>query len=149
MSFTSDQYLALCKRRFGAANPERIDNPLWEWMVRSGLNPYWARQELGVDSDAVSCAMPGNPDWCFDRIGAPTVTLDDGRTITIAGEHEDYYDPDFCIYNDVVVTKGDDVEIYGYPADVFPPTDFQSATLIDDQIWLIGSVGYVVQREYG
>ena len=64
--------------------------------------------------------------------------------ICIAGEHEDYYDPDFCIYNDVVVLGLDgSVEIYGYPKDVFPPTDFHTATLVGDRVIVIGRLGYM------
>jgi hypothetical protein len=38
----------------------------------------------------------------------PSLTLlPDGRAIQIGGEHEDYYDPDFCIYNDVFVHEPD------------------------------------------
>ena len=37
--------------------------------------------------------------------GRSTVWLPDGRVVLIAGEHEDSYDPDFCIYNDVVVIQ--------------------------------------------
>lgn len=34
------------------------------------------------------------------------------------------------------------MEIYGYPAEVFPPTDFHTATLIQDRLCIIGSLGY-------
>lgn len=65
----------------------------------------------------------------------------------IAGEHEDYYDPDFYIYKDIVLKHPDGrIEIYGYPEDVFPPTDFHTATLVGNQIILIGNLGYVSQR---
>ena len=68
----------------------------------------------------------------------------------VAGEHEDGYDPDFCIYNDVFVhAPGENVIIYGYPESIFPPTDFQSATLIGGSIYLIGSLGYPGTRRYG
>jgi hypothetical protein len=44
------------------------------------------------------------------------------------GEHEDFYDPDFCIYNDVFVHERDgSVAIYGYPESVFPPTDYDAS----------------------
>src|SRR5262249_23538357 len=67
----------------------------------------------------------------------------DGREVLIAGEHEDFYDPDFFIYNDVVVKEPDDkIAIYGYPKEVFPPTDFHTATLLPGRILLIGSLGY-------
>lgn len=38
------------------------------------------------------------------------------------------------------------IEIFVYPEDVFPPTDFHSATLVGSQIILIGNLGYVSQR---
>ena len=76
--------------------------------------------------------------------------LPDGRLVLIAGEHEDHYDDDFCIYSDVT-TLGTDgsVDHFIYPKDVFPPTDFHSATLVEDQIWLIGSLGYPENRKDG
>ncbi|MDB5806274.1 MAG: hypothetical protein JWN73_3596 [Betaproteobacteria bacterium] len=71
-----------------------------------------------------------------------------GREILIAGEHEDHYDPDFHIYNDVVVKHPDGrIDIYGYPREVFPPTDFHSATLAGDQIVLIGNLGNESDRQ--
>ena len=76
--------------------------------------------------------------------------LPDSREVLIAGEHEDYYDPDFYIYSDVVVRHPDGrLEIFGYPKEVFPPTDFHSATLFDDHILLIGSLGYIQSRKEG
>ncbi|HRI71165.1 MAG TPA: hypothetical protein PK156_43330 [Polyangium sp.] len=72
----------------------------------------------------------------------------DGRAIQIGGEHEDYYDADFCIYNDVFVHKRDgSIAVYGYPESVFPPTDFHTATLIGEYIYVIGSAGYQEQRQ--
>ncbi len=76
--------------------------------------------------------------------------LPDGRVIEIAGEHEDYYDPDFCIYNDVFVhdRKGN-CDIYIYPREVFPPTDFHTATLAGEHIYIIGNLGYLEDRRPG
>lgn len=75
------------------------------------------------------------PVWCFHRFGKSITEFPDGRIIEIGGEHEDYYDPDFCIYNDVVVHYGGGrFEIFGYPEEVFPPTDSHSATLVGDVI---------------
>lgn len=46
--------------------------------------------------------------------------LEDGRALFIAGEHEDSYDPDFCIYNDLIVFHTDkSVQIFAYPREVF------------------------------
>jgi hypothetical protein len=76
--------------------------------------------------------------------------LPDGRAVQVGGEHEDFYDPDFCIYNDVFVHEKDGtVAIYGYPEAVFPPTDFPTATLVGDFVYLIGSLGYQGTRRFG
>ena len=80
----------------------------------------------------------------FDRFGMSEDVLDDGRKIYIAGEHEYGYDPEFFIYNDVIVEEDDVIIIYGYPKEIFPPTDFHS-TLYDKNnncIWIVGSLGY-------
>lgn len=70
--------------------------------------------------------------------------------VEIAGEYEDFYDPDFCIYNDMVVHRRDDTyDIYGYPEAVFPPTDFHTATLIGDGLFLVGGLGDQGTRRFG
>ncbi len=38
-------------------------------------------------------------------------------------------------------------EILGYPEAVFPPTDFHSATLVGQWIYIIGNLGYIHTRE--
>ncbi|HMN31542.1 MAG TPA: hypothetical protein PKE45_25560 [Caldilineaceae bacterium] len=93
----------------------------------------------------------GSAVWCFKRFGTSRTRLPDGREIYIAGEHEDFYDPDFYIYNDVIVIHPDlDIQIYGYPREVFRPTDFHSATLVQDaSIYIIGSLGYYGTRQPG
>src|SRR4029078_11149922 len=40
-------------------------------------------------------------------------------------------------------------DIYGYPREDFPPTDFHSATLVGTHLWLIGNLGYREERRYG
>jgi hypothetical protein len=76
--------------------------------------------------------------------------LPDGRFIQIAGEHEDHYDPDFCIYNDVFIHDGKGgFEILGYPKEVFPCTDFHTATLVGEWIYIIGNLGYPDERRPG
>ena len=91
------------------------------------------------DSDGVT--------WCIWRFGSTCTKLPDGRWIFIAGEYEDYYDPDFYIYNDVIVIENPEtavpkVTVYGYPKSVFAPTDFHEAILIDSYIWILGTLGY-------
>ena len=90
-----------------------------------------------------------SPVWCAQRFGQSITFLEDGRVVQVGGEHEDSYDPDFCIYNDVFVHEGEAIRIHGYPEDVFPPTDFHTATLLGREIVLIGSLGYVGTRKLG
>lgn len=123
--------------------PTRIQNPLWEKRIRAQLweEPYAASDNPPDEQQ---------PFWSFDRFGQSVTELPDGRTLYIAGEHEDFYMPDFCIYNDIVVVHPDrSLEIYGYPEGTFPPTDFHSATLAGDQLILIGNTGYPEQRREG
>ena len=131
--------------RFGKANPERMNNPVWEWLIRSKLNAFSAGERFNEPS-----AMDVGPGWCFDRFGQSSTVLTDGRTVLIAGEHEDYYDPDFYIYNDVVVRHPDGgIDIFGYPRNVFPQTDFHTATLIGNRVIVIGNLGYGEERKPG
>ncbi|KAK4449002.1 hypothetical protein QBC34DRAFT_300250 [Podospora aff. communis PSN243] len=174
-------------------------------MIAKGDQAYNAKRMLDIRP-----GPPGtNPSWCFDRFGRTTTWLEDGRIVFIGGEHEDWYDPDFCIYNDVVVVSpaehpevvsrevrvpreeddwegrdwedyyGDEdedegeedvwilvegleikpprpgeMEIHGYPASVFPPTDGHVAVYVEkvkwrEYIYIIGGVGYTpgVHRE--
>lgn len=83
----------------------------------------------------------------------------DRWVVSIGGEHEDWYDADFMIYNDVIVRDfHGGVHIFGYPKDVFPPTDFHTATLVGELdynpdfhevgIYIIGGIGYKEDREW-
>lgn len=94
--------------------------------------------------------MDAGPGWTLRRFGQSCTPLPDGREFLIAGEHEDSYDPDFFIYNDVIVReRNGEFEIFGYPTKIFPPTDFHSATLVGNQILIIGSLGYAEGRQAG
>ncbi|KAM7197590.1 hypothetical protein V8F33_005556 [Rhypophila sp. PSN 637] len=97
--------------------------------------------------------------WGFNREGQTKTTvpgngISSDRVIFIGGEYEDWYDPDFMIYNDVVAfhiyrdaasekehpsniiaithRPGDEqpneISVYGYPANEFLPTDCHTAT---------------------
>ncbi len=146
MEITRELFDEQRHRRYGTANPERMRLAYWEWMVREGCGPYQVRKMLGVEEPK----RGDGPDWCFQRMGATSTELPDGTVIRVGGEHEDWYDPDFCIYNDVVILgPTETIEIYGYPNDVFPPTDFHTATLIGDRILLIGNLGYPTDRVPG
>lgn len=168
MNISREQFLAECKPRFGTANPERMRIAHWEWMVRSQADPYYIRESLGLP---INFQRPGeselgrhwvaDPDWCCQaRYGTTYTPMADGRIICIAGEFEDRYDPNFCIYNDVIVMRpapgekwvtpdSGEVEIYGYPPEVFPPTDGHAAVLVGSKIYIIGSVGYPGTRRFG
>jgi hypothetical protein len=129
--------------RRGVSNPQNMNNPVWEWLVRTKLGAYFANKHFNGESPFHS-----GPGWCCNRFGQSSTELPDGRTILVAGEHEDHYDPDFFIYNDVIVLHADGrIDIFGYPEADFPPTDFHSATLVDNQLILIGSLGYPHTRQ--
>ncbi|MGL5944290.1 MAG: ankyrin repeat domain-containing protein [Waterburya sp.] len=137
-------YFAGKHRRFGTTNPEVMEIDFWKAMIRCGISAWNAKDRFD-DTDSRD-----EPVWCYDRFGRTITQLPDGRIIEIAGEHEDYYDPDFCIYNDVVVYDGKgNFKILGYPKDIFPPTDFHSATLVGEYIYIIGNVGYNQERIFG
>jgi ankyrin repeat protein len=140
-----DEFMAARTRVFGATNPERMDKRFWLDMIRAGVNGYQANQLFEG-----STSFGGSPVWCAQRFGQSISFLNDGRVVQIGGEHEDSYDPDFCIYNDVFVhSASGGVAIYGYPEATFPPTDFHSATVIDEGILVIGGLGYWGTRVVG
>lgn len=139
-----EQYFAGKHPRFGKTNPELMNIPFWQAMICDGRSAYTAKN---IFNDLENWQQ--DKAWCYDRFGRTITQLPDGRIVEIAGEHEGYYDPDFCIYNDVVVYQGDgSFQIFGYPQDVFPPTDFHSATLVGKYIYIIGSLGYLGTKIY-
>lgn len=143
-----DDFLKDRSPRFGKRNPEQMKAPFWEAMIRSGMQALQGGQWFGDSGGSYSASY--RPVWCAQRFGQSITFLPDGRIVQVAGEHEDHYDPNFCIYNDVFVHDADgSICIYGYPEAVFPPIDFHTATLIGHDIYLIGSLGYVGRRQYG
>ncbi|MEM6689721.1 MAG: ankyrin repeat domain-containing protein [Planctomycetota bacterium] len=138
------EYQYGCEPRYGKANPEVMNIPFWNEMVRTGIFAHRAKKQFRDVADI------SQPTWCHSRYGVSLNELPDGRLVQIGGEHEDYYDPDFCIYNDVLVhEKGGRFEIMGYPKNVFPPTDFHTATYFDGHIYIIGGLGYQGTRQFG
>ena len=158
MAFSSSDYEALARPRYGSTNPEKIDNPMWLAAISSRETAYQIRRQQN-DTDAGDGVGSGlssyreqsaGPVWTWERFGRTTTRLADGRMIHVGGEHEDWYDIDFCIYNDVVVEHPDGrCEIFCYPKDLFPPTDFHTATLVGETIWIIGNLGYRDLRRWG
>lgn len=139
-------------------NPTNLTNPYWQWVIQHQLNPYDILDVIPNINPALAekrnfgeysptDTLP--PLWSFQRMGQSCTLLPDGRAVLIGGEFDDFYDPNFCIFNDVVVKHPDGkIEIFGYPSHIFPPTDFHTATLIGDEIFIIGSMGYFDQRCY-
>ena len=65
----------------GDSNPQRMNNPVWEWLIRSRFNAFLASERMdGPD------AMEAGPGWCFDRFGQSSTELPDGRVVLIGGE---------------------------------------------------------------
>lgn len=140
---TPEDYRLGFRACWGDHNPEPVDRRFWQAMIRSGVDAYAAVQFSGGTRE-------DSPVWCAQRFGQSLTLLHDGRAIQIAGEHEDHYDPDFYIYNDVFVHHPNGrIDIFCYPKEVFPPTDFHTATLICDEIYIIGSLGYQGSRQFG
>jgi hypothetical protein len=127
--------------RAGRSNPEPFLPPFWSQQMRCSSR-YAELKSLGYTPDR------NRPIWSFARYGRTATMLPDDRLVLIAGEYEDSYHADFCIYADITVLGcNGEVDHFIYPEDVFPPTDFHSATLLGNHIWLIGSLGYLEQRE--
>ncbi len=147
---SQSQYLAGRYRQFGKTNPETMEVDFWKAMVCYSCDAYYVRQIFNDLPQFDELAkLNRQPVWCNNRVGQTVTELPDGRIVKIAGEHEDYYDPDFCIYNDVIVDRQDgSFKILGYPKDIFPPTDFHTATLVENYIYIIGSLGYQHDRVY-
>ncbi|MEP4051167.1 MAG: ankyrin repeat domain-containing protein [Litorimonas sp.] len=133
-------------RKFGRSNPEVTNHSFWLEQIRTHDSGFTAFEKYSPHKRDYS--RPAT--WSFSRFGQSITELPDGRWLLIAGEHEDSYDPDFCIYNDVVVIdpNGDEV-IYSYPEEVFQPTDFHTSTLVKDTVLIIGNLGYFGKRNEG
>lgn len=138
-----DEYLTWRAPRRGTSNPERLTNPAWAWLAqRPHLSAYEANERFHGPR-----STEAGPAWCAMRYGQSHSLLADGRAVAIGGEHEDHSDADFFIYNDVIVSGPDGaLEIFGYPVEVFPPTDFHTATVTRDRVIVIGCLGYPHQR---
>lgn len=142
---TRELFLEWRAARRGTTPGEVMTHPVWRWLIDCNISAFHANRHFtGPD------ARIEGPGWCFNRFGRTMTLLPDGTWILIAGEHEDHYDEDFFIYNDVVIAYPDGrLEILGYPEEHFPPTDFHSATLVGNELILIGNLGYPKQRCVG
>ncbi|VUD46602.1 hypothetical protein TDB9533_00856 [Thalassocella blandensis] len=145
VSLTKEEYISQKHRVFGKSNPEICEIPFWYEMVLCNFNAWKAREQFN-DEDSFN----DQPVWCGDRFGRSITSIGGGEFVEIAGEHEDSYDPDFCIYNEVFHHKGNgELTIYQYPEEIFPPADFHTATLVNEFIYIVGNLGYPAKRAYG
>jgi ankyrin repeat protein len=92
LNVSREEYLATKIRRFGASNPEKMNFPFWRAMVSSGASAWTAKEHFNDN------AFEREEIFCFRRFGKSINELPDGRIIEIAGEHEDYYDPNFWLF---------------------------------------------------
>jgi len=144
-TITVEHYRSGAARRFGCENPERMAVPFWDFMIVQSIRAYAARAQFAAGAPSL-----GEPVWCYSRFGQSITRLPNGSIVEIGGEHEDSYDADFCIYNDVVVHDGrGGFTVFGYPREVFPPTDFHTATYHQGAIYLVGGLGYAGERAPG
>lgn len=145
LNLSKAQFLEGMPTRFGEQNPQEFTSPYRVRMIQTGKTAYHAWDQLNL-LPKVSKAAKSKvkyPIWCAHRFGQSFTMLPDARMIQIGGEHEDFYDPNFYIYNDVFVHHPDGrIQVFDYPKDVFPPTDFHTATLVGDKIYIIGGLGY-------
>lgn len=138
----ADGFTTPSNQFFGDANPMEATAPYHLEMLRTGKCSFWMREDHAPD-------LP-KPAWTAQRFGQSTTRLPDGGWVKIGGEHEDYYMEDFIIFNDVIVhDAAGNTRVLFYPEAVFPPTDFHSATLVGDYIWIIGNLGHPPQRRPG
>lgn len=150
LTCSQDDFLKYAvNRNFGHANPDVCGegNPWIRLMLRKMCCAYTGRSMFpGMTTLSV---LPG-PVWCYARFGVSICSLPDGRYLLVGGEHEDSYDPDFQIYNDVILVNPStrSYEMFCYPRDAFPPTDFHSATFIPEEksVYIIGNIGCMTDR---
>ena len=131
------------KHRYGRANPERFDEPVWEWMERENVSYFDLNERFGIPWDFADERIEA--DWWFRRLSEARVDIGDGRSLWIGGM-ADTYGVDAVYYNDVRLYHSDEAEarrliaIYGYPRDVFPGICGASATFVGEYVYVIGGV---------
>ena len=122
--------------RYGISNPEKKnDNFFWQYMVDHPDYESWKARQI-ID------ANPHWPIYSFDRLGQATKIFN-GKKIYIGGSYEDSYDPDFFIYNDIVVIDDNNIDIYIYPQDVFPPIEDAIVEERDGKLIISGGTQYI------
>jgi hypothetical protein len=127
-------------------NPEVVTSPYYESLIRMKMGAYSARTffikyfntpESKLTDYQLYLSQCSEPFWTFSRVGKSITKLSDGREIHIGGEHEDYYDPDFCIYNDVICMNTDINDVICMNTDDFLPLIFIPPRLLDTSFMLL------------
>ena len=98
---TPTQYLTDRFTTHGTQNPTLMEKPLWKHLIFHGHSAWEVANKFEKSEKVrgVEMVVWESTRWCFKRFGATSTRLPDGRVVCVGGEHEDYYDPDFCIYN--------------------------------------------------
>ena len=151
--------------RRGVKNPEKITEAFYYNAVLNHASPTELRETFHLDSLSQADSynrylnahvkqqiyeIPEKRLWNYRRFGTSATVLPDGGIVFIGGEHEDYYDDDFCIFNDVLhIDKAGKMQLYFYSEANFMPTDFHTATFFEGDIIIIGNLGYQNKRIEG
>lgn len=131
---------AICRQwqfvRYGKSNPENLSNEYYTYCIRTNCTPYSIWRMDGYFNRGGR--------WSFNRYGISKTLLYDGTCIYIGGAHEDFYDNDHFIYNDVIVLRPTgEVIVYGYPRAIFPPIDYHSATVVQEETYDCINIGHI------
>jgi hypothetical protein len=103
--------------RYGISNPELVNSHFYKFMIQHpDYSAYDGKKKFNLE-------LTERTIYSFQRFMQSSIVLSDGRKIYVGGEHEDGYDPDFFIYNDIVVIDGKNINIYLYPPEIFPPIE--------------------------
>ena len=102
----------------GRTNPDDITNEYRTLLVQHpNITPKQARINFRAPYNKVF----KNPVFTFNRGLNTQIKLDDKRTINVGGVQEEVDDPDYFIYNDIIVLdRNNNVTIYAYPEEIFP-----------------------------
>ncbi len=128
--------------------PSLNHEAIFQWRMKEDFSPYHIRQHLEKLGYTIE-----QPIWTFlSRMGQSKTLLPDETKVFIGGEYEDFYDPDFRVYNDIVIQKPDgEIQLWNYSLEQFPATDFHVAHYDKNShsIFLIGNLGYPETRKEG
>jgi len=86
---------------FGTRIARDMSNPYGSWLIESETSSWRANEHFGRPS-SLKAGAALSP----DRFGLSRTTLPDGREVLTAGEQEDFYAPDFSIYNAINSSEG-------------------------------------------